>query len=48
MNRNRMNKSKGKWIPEGANTTDIHPGGNVATVLFTIILNKTGWEMKKN
>ena len=31
-----------------ANTTDVHPGGNVPTVLFTIILNKTGWEMKKN
>lgn len=28
-----------------ANTTDVHPGGTIPFVLFTIILDKTGWKM---
>ena len=41
-----MNKSRGKWILEMKTIQMFTLEVNVPTVLFTIILNKTGREMK--
>lgn len=30
-----------------ANTTDVHPGGNIPIVLFMVVLDKTGWNMAR-